>query len=183
MLLVIIQALYFFLPSYISNAAPVFLDRYKIWESLKKPVDGGRKYKGEFLFGSTKTYRGLIGGTLAGIFVVLLQAILYFWVPDMGFLYLFPYELPNVIFLGFLLGFGEGLGDLIKSFFKRRLHIKSTGPSFPLDQSSFLVALLLSFIYYMISWQHILVILIVSPLIPILSNFIGYKIGWKKVWW
>ena len=181
--LIIIQALFFFLPAYFSNAVPLILNRFRIFEFLNIRVDAGLNMGGYPLFGATKTYRGLIGGTVGGMVVVVIQALIFEHYQSSHFLYIFPYEIPQIIILGFLLGVGEGLGDLIKSFFKRRLKIKSSAPSIPLDQTSFLGALFLSFFYVVIPNEHIATIVIISPVIPLVANVIAYKIGWKKVWW
>lgn len=183
MLVVIFQALYFFLPSYVGNAAPVLLNRLGWWKSLFVPIDGGRTFKNEPLFGKTKTWRGLLGGATAGLFVVIVQYLLYFFVSDLHWLYLLPYNSPIIFGLGFLLGLGEGLGDITKSFFKRRLHIKSSGPFFPFDQLSFLGALLLGSFYYFPAIEHLVVIVLFSLIIPVISNIIAYKLGWKSVPW
>ena len=183
MLAVVIQALYFFLPAYAANAAPVLLCRFKIWEGLNVPFDLNRKLAGQPFFGSTKTYRGIIGGILAGMAVVFIQALIHSVLPQREYLYLIPYPLFSILWLGFLMGLGEGLGDLIKSFFKRRLGLKSGVFSFPLDQASFIGALLLGFVYYVPPSGHIWAIIIISPLVPVIANLVAYKIGWKKVWW
>ena len=183
MLVVIAQALYFFLPSYVGNAAPVLLNRLGWWKSLFVPIDGGRTFKGAPLFGKTKTWRGLVGGAFAGLLIVALQYALYISVPELHWLYLLPYDAPTILGLGFLLGLGEGLGDLTKSFFKRRLHIKSSGPFFPFDQLSFLGALLLGSLYYFPGTEHLVVIVLFSLIIPVISNVVAYKLGWKSVPW
>lgn len=183
MSLIVIQALFFFLPAYFSNAVPLILNKFKVFEFLNIRVDGGIMMGGYPLFGTTKTYRGIIGGTIGGMLIVLVQALIYLFFQESRFLFILPYDLPNILILGFLLGIGEGLGDLIKSFFKRRLRIDSTAPSIPLDQSSFLGAMFLSFFYVVIPNEHIATILIISPIIPLIANVIAYKIGWKKVWW
>lgn len=183
MLDTIIQALYFFLPAYAANAAPVILERFRVWERLKVPVDMNRKLKGQPVFGLTKTYRGIIGGVLAGGVMVLIQALIHEVMPQREYLYIIPYHLFSIIWLGVLMGLGEGLGDLVKSFVKRRLTLKSSAPCFPLDQSSFLGALLFGCIYYVPPAGHVWAIIIISPLIPVVANLIAYKIGWKKVWW
>lgn len=182
-LVIVLQALYFFLPSYISNGVPVLLHRWKLWEKLKKPIDNGIKFKGERLFGSTKTWRGLIGGVAGGLVVAWIQIMIYWYVPESHWLYIVPYDFWTGTLLGFLLGFGEGLGDLIKSFIKRRLHRKSSSPFFPFDQMSFLASLALSMLFIHIPLGHIVAILILSPLMPIIANIVAYKLGWKKVWW
>ena len=183
MLATLIQALYFFLPAYAANAAPVLLARYEIWEFLNAPVDFNRKLGGFSLFGKTKTWRGIIGGVLAGMAMVTVQALIHTYMPQREYLYLIPYPLFGIVWLGFLMGLGEGLGDLAKSFVKRRLRLKSGAAIFPLDQSSFLLALFFSFIYHVPSFGHILAIVIISPFIPVVANIIAYKAGWKKVWW
>lgn len=183
MLNIILQALYFFLPAYISNAMPVLLEKFSLFKFLKIRVDFGTSFRGNALFGETKTYRGIFGGVLGGLFTVFIQALIYFYLPDLRFLYIFPYDAGQIIWLGILLGFGEGLGDLIKSFFKRRLNLKSSAPAFPLDQTSFLGALLLGYLFHPLPWQHLLVIILISPLVPLVANMLAYRIGWKKVWW
>lgn len=183
MFLIIVQALFFFLPAYVANAVPVFLNRYGLFEVLNRPLDGGRFYKGSRLFGATKTFRGIIGGVAGAIFVITVQAFLYHFVISMRQFYLFPYLFPSILILGFLQGLGEGLGDLFKSFWKRRFHIQSSAPFFPFDQLSFLGALLLGAFYFFPEWQHIVSLFVVSPFIPVIANIIAYFSGWKKVWW
>lgn len=183
MLALIAQALYFFLPSYIGNAAPVLLNRLGWCKFLFVPIDGGKKLWGEPLFGKTKTWRGLLGGALAGTLVAAAQYGVYISFPSSHWLFLFPYDSVSVLGFGFLLGLGEGLGDLAKSFFKRRLHIQSSGPFFPFDQMSFLGAVLLGSLYYLPSFEHLVVIVIFSLIIPVVSNLVAYKLKWKSVPW
>lgn len=183
MVLVILQSLFFFLPSYLGNAAPVILAHFKIAERLAVPVDGGRRLWGEPAFGATKTWRGILGGALFGCLTGLLQAWLWQWSPDAGFLFLTEYSWSFGALLGLLLGLGEGIGDLIKSFFKRRLHIKSTAAFFPFDQLSFIGALLFSALVFIPSVQHLIVICIASIVIPVISNYAAFRLGWKKVPW
>jgi CDP-2,3-bis-(O-geranylgeranyl)-sn-glycerol synthase len=183
MLTIVIQALFFFLPAYAANAAPVLLARYKVLEFLNVPVDFGFKMGGDSLFGKTKTWRGIIGGIVAAIAVVIIQCGIHAALPQREYLFIIPYPLYSILWLGFWMGLGEGLGDLAKSFLKRRMGMKSGQRSFPLDQTSFLGALLLGFLYYMPSAPHIWAIVIISPVIPVIANIIAYKAGWKKVWW
>src|SRR2546427_7243325 len=62
------QALWFFLPAYVANPMAVVFGG-------GTPIDFGRTLRdGERLFGDGKTWRGLVGGTLAGAFLGLLLA-------------------------------------------------------------------------------------------------------------
>lgn len=181
--LIIIKALFFFLPAYLANAAPVLLAKLNVFRELAVPVDLGKKIGKNFIFGDTKTYRGIVGGIAAGVFTALAQYLIFSYLPQSHYLYLFNYGFIDSILLGTLMGLGEGLGDLIKSFIKRRIGFKSSSACFPLDQMSFLGALFLSFLIYLPPFEYILAILIMSPAIPVLANLIAYKLGWKKVWW
>src|SRR3989442_11408209 len=59
-LVAIPQALWFFLPAYVANPMAVVFGG-------GTPIDFGRTLRdGERLFGDGKTWRGLVGGTLAG---------------------------------------------------------------------------------------------------------------------
>jgi len=182
LILIIIKGLYFFLPSYVANAVPVFVSKYDLMKFLDIRLDFGKSFYDEDLIGRTKSYRGVVGGIIGGVLVALLQYFLCF-VDGLSFLYIFPYSLLDAFIIGFLLSFGEGFGDALKSFFKRRFHFKSTKPVFLLDQSSFLCSLCLVYFYIQIDFVYIFVILIFSPLIPIIANVIAYKFGLKKVWW
>lgn len=183
MFLIIIQGLFLLLPAYAANAAPILLARFQVFEKWNRPVDFGFRFMGEPVFGPTKTWRGIIGGIFVACAIVFAQVLLNKFAPSTSPLFLFPYQLPDVLFYGFLQGFGEGFGDLIKSFIKRRLHIKNTAPFFPFDQSSFLGALVASFLFYIPDKAHLIAIIVISPFLPVLANIIAYKLGWKKVWW
>jgi CDP-2,3-bis-(O-geranylgeranyl)-sn-glycerol synthase len=183
MLNTIIQALYFFLPAYAANAAPVIFSRFDWWKPFARPVDMNVRIGGQSLFGVTKTWRGIISGVVAGVIVGVIQFIIHEAMPSREYLYLFRYTIENAVLIGFLMGLGEGLGDLAKSFIKRRMNLKSGAASFPLDQTSFIGALLLSLVVYMPPAGHIWAIVLISPLIPVIANLIAYRAGLKKVWW
>ena len=184
----ILKSFYYFLPAYLANAAPVIFDKFRLLKSLKKPIDGGRKMGNDYIFGTTKTWRGLVAGVLVGTLTGLLQAALYLNSGEAKgmespWFFFVRYNFENALFLGALLGFGILVGDLVKSFFKRRLHIKSTDPFFPFDQLDYLGALFLGTLFFPIPLLNFLIILLLSPLLPILANITAYTLGWKKVWW
>ena len=90
----------------------------------------------------------------------------------------------NFIIFGLLAGLGAILGDLVKSFFKRRLGIKS-GQSWPIfDQLDFIAGFL--FFTYYFSTPSINIIIttcLITLILHPLTNLISYWLGFKKVWW
>ena len=168
MLIMIIQSLYFFLPGYVANMAPILLR----W------IPFGGKPIHEKLFGSHKTWRGLMAAILVGGLVFLLQKALY----NIGFQSwaLIDYaDFPG--YFGFLQGAGVILGDLVKSFYKRKQGIKSGNPWWGWDQVDFVIGgLLLGFLVYVPPAGTVLLLMIVSPILHLLANNIGYLLKIKK---
>lgn len=184
MFVIVAQALFFFLPAYLANGAPVVFAKIRWLERFKKPIDSGKKLGTLSIFGENKTYFGFIIGVSGATVTGLLQACMFMYFPEIHWLFLVNYSFIFAVILGFLLGFGALLGDLLKSFMKRRLHIQNGKPFFPFDQLDFVVGgLLLGGLVYFPSWIHVLTLVLLTPLIHIISNILGYKLGLKKVWW
>jgi len=178
----VIVTLYFFLPAYFANMCPVIFDRLGWLKFLAKPIDGGRTFNGQPLFGANKTWRGLAAGIIGGLIVTALQAFAY--------QRLFLYNLSLVdysdvwIMLGILGGGGAILGDLIKSFFKRRVGIKAGGAWPIFDQLDFIAGFIVfTAVIFIPHWSVIITICLLTLLLHPLTNIISYLIGWKKVWW
>lgn len=182
MLLLTIKALYLVLPAYFANMMPVFFAKLHWLEFLSRPIDGGKKMGGRELFGRNKTWRGLIAGIIGGVAIASLQASVYF-LPTFHALSLFNYHEHWLLF-GFLAGLGALTGDLIKSFFKRRIGIKAGGAWPFFDQLDFVLGFFI-FTIWLVNpgWQIFLIILVMTALLHPLSNVIGYLLGIKKVWW
>jgi CDP-2,3-bis-(O-geranylgeranyl)-sn-glycerol synthase len=190
-------------PAFLANAfMPIF-------GSLKfiprKPIDGGRMLRGNRLFGEHKTWNGFIGGTILGFIVAYLLAIsiypklyaitllnfsdgetvLEFLTMEEILFFVDIESNPTKFFIGqFLLCIGAPLGDLIGSFVKRRFNRKD-GTQFPvIDQIDFIViAVLLAYPLYPIQWYYMLFLIIITPMITITANIIGYYTGKKEVPW
>jgi CDP-2,3-bis-(O-geranylgeranyl)-sn-glycerol synthase len=179
--MIILRALYFMLPAYLANMAPVFATKI-FGAKFSYPLDCHLKYQGRPLLGANKTWRGLIAGVVVGILTVYLQA--YFF--RCQFFYqisLLNYAAIDLFLFGFLFGLGVILGDAVKSFFKRRANLKPGDKWWPWDQLDFLGALILILLVYLPPWYIFLLIIIISPLLPLASNWLGYKLRIKKVAW
>jgi len=158
----IIGAMKFIFPAYCANAVPVIAGG-------GKPMDFGKNFfDGKRVFGNNKTYRGFFFGLAVGIAVGLVESFLF------GYPLLFSVLSP----------LGALLGDLAAAFLKRRLGI-APGGLFPVvDQVDFVVgALLFSLPLAIVSWEIAVTVLIITPPIHLVTNFVAYKLGLKKNPW
>lgn len=174
----IFQCLYFFLPAYFANMAPTFAKKADFLKSLAKPIDFGKNFKGNPLFGSHKTWRGIISGVILGILITYFQGFLFNF-PFFQRISFFNYQEINVFFLGFLLSFGALFGDLISSFFKRRKGIEPGKPWIPFDQISFVIgAFFFVYPFFKIPIFAWFIILFLSFFLHLIVNKIGF---WLKI--
>lgn len=183
MIELIIPALYFMLPAYIANAFPVIGKHFNLLPQLAIPIDGDYIFHKNSLFGHSKTIRGFVLGVSGGILIGLIQYFLYN-IEFIKNISLVNYDLSTSLILGFLLSFGTLLGDLIESFFKRRIGIKSGSPWVIADQIDYVIgALLLASPIIILEIPYIVVIFILSGILAFTANVFSYFIGIKKVWW
>ncbi|MCU0631554.1 MAG: CDP-2,3-bis-(O-geranylgeranyl)-sn-glycerol synthase [Methanolinea sp.] len=165
------------LPAYVPNSVAAALGG-------GRPIDNGRTLSdGRRLFGDGKTYRGFFmgvaGGILAGGVQIWLQGVF-----SLAFL-------PVQTFLSVvLLAAGALLGDLAKSFFKRRLG-KASGERWPIaDQYDLVAGAFLMLAIFDLPWLMQAVtlpvlfwILVLTPILHKTANVIGYLTGVKDVPW
>lgn len=181
MLNLILTALFFVLPAYVANMMPVFFAKAGWLKALDRPVDGGHKLGNQEIFGSHKTWRGLVAGTLGGIVTALLLAGLCN-LPFFNNLALFNYSQYWFAF-GALAGSGAILGDLIKSFFKRRIGIKPGSTWLVFDQLDFVFGFFLfTAIIVWPGWKIFVVACLATLILHPLSNILGKLLGLKKNW-
>ncbi len=173
-IVIITKAVWLMLPAYIANPMAVVFGGGKAIDFGKNWSDGRR------ILGDGKTFRGLVGGTACGIVVGLIQMN----VPSQWSLGSFT--LTTII----TLSFGALLGDMVKSFFKRRAGFER-GAELPLiDQLDFVAgAWVLTYVFdpqwfnYNFTFWIIITVLILTPLLHRVTNIIGYHIKVKKEPW
>lgn len=123
------QAAYLFAPLLAATAVSAIVLKYDAWSSLRRPIDGGRSWRGHPIFGASKTWRGVVVAMTGCTLGVAIQIAIG---PRAGALALLDYRDPTVLALGPLMGLGATLGELPNSFAKRRLGIApgktSSGP-------------------------------------------------------
>jgi CDP-2,3-bis-(O-geranylgeranyl)-sn-glycerol synthase len=161
----IVEALKFILPAYCANAIPVITGG-------GCPIDFG---KGFFdrkpIFGRNKTFRGFFSGLIAGTIVGLAESVF------------FSYS----IFFGLLLSLGALFGDLAGAFLKRRIGL-APGDLFPVvDQVDFILGAIFFSLPISsqmdLSWALVIAVLVITPPIHLLTNFMAYKFGLKSNPW
>jgi len=136
----LLKCFYFMLPAYFANMAPIIVKKIDL---LVFPIDFNRKLGSKPVFGKNKTFRGFVFGLIFAVIIAYLQFLLH----DAGlFRSISFFDYQNWMLFGFLMGFGTLAGDLVKSFFKRRLGIAPGAKFVPFDQTDFVIG---AFIFIM----------------------------------
>jgi len=148
------------------------------------PVDFGRQWSdGRRVLGDGKTFRGFFVGVAAGFVVGLLQI----WAQGaLGFTFLPEHTVVSVV----LFSAGALLGDMAKSFFKRRLGMDRGEEWLIFDQYDLVIGAFALTAVFQFGWlvenlnlMIVLWIIILTPLLHRAANIIGYFAGVKDVPW
>ena len=200
----VILGLAFFglVPSFLTNAMMPLVANFK-W--IKRyPMDGGRMHKdGQRILGEGKSWNGFIGGTIVGfILSVLLSSQIYPWIAavtienfadgesvlqfvteDNILFFVESTKNPVMFYLGqFLLCLGAPVGDVIGSYYKRRKNHKRGEVFLFWDQNDFIIcSILIALPFFPLEYYYIIFLLLITPLITLTANFLGYQIGKKEV--
>ncbi len=176
-------ALWLGLPAWIANAVPVILGG-------GRPIDGGRRFRdGRRILGDGKTIRGFVSGVVLGTATGIVQGIVAPWIPALLDRFIVvTNDMIEVIYIrpdtAFLLSFGALVGDLVGSFIKRRVGLRSGGPAPVLDQLGFIVmALIMAAPVIQPAYQYVSVLVILTLIVHYLSNVGGYLLGYKRHPW
>jgi len=146
------------LPAMIANMTPVLL-KMKYWNI---PIN-------ERVFGKNKTWRGFLGAIIVG-------TLSYFILTKLNII-ISPGNLSLIIFIGFLFSFGAIGGDLIESFFKRKIEIPAGESWTPWDQIDYVLgAIILTFCIYQYTFSQIIFMLVLGGAISALFHRFGYMI-------
>jgi len=179
--MIVLQAIYFALPIYFANMAPVLVKKIPF---LDTAIDGGKILNGQRLFGKNKTWRGVLFATLFGFSTIILQQWLNTQMNFFSNISLIDYESGIALLLGGLMGFGAIMGDLLKSFVKRRRQIASGRPWVPFDQIDLAIGgLAFGAILYWPGMTIAFIILLITPILHWITNLFAYFLGMKEVPW
>lgn len=142
----------------LANGAPVVAARLlgRHWSAA---VDGGRCWRdGRPLLGSSKTWRGVVSGTLAcGLFAVVTGM--------------------EVLF-GLIFGLLGLIGDMVSSFIKRRAGMESSARAIGLDQiPEALLPMLLAWVWLDVSGFVVAGVVVLFTLSNILLSPLLFRLG------
>jgi len=192
---IIIQALWLVLPAYIANASALLVGG-------GAPIDFGKNWRdGRRILGDGKTWRGLITGAVVGMTGGFGLSVVakYAALSDFAFLGIndftgFPLMIPIIASICF----GALIGDIVESFFKRRIGKVRGQDWIPFDQLDFILgALFFSFatsgvlqiigltnnnwFFDSFSIWHILVLVVITPFFHLFANFVNKNVISKRV--
>jgi len=179
----ILSCLYFFLPAYFTNMTPPLVRRVDIFNFLDKPVDFGKKFLGQPIFGKNKCWRGVISGIIIGILIAGFQLWLYHFslIKEIS---LFNYSKINIFIFGFLISAGAVFGDLLFAFIKRRLEMEPGARFLPFDQTNYVIGAALFLTPFLkidiLVW---ITLFILTFLLHIIVNRIGYHLRLSRARW
>lgn len=167
-------ALWLFLPAGVANASPVIANKIPLLNRWRTRLDFGTTWRGQPVFGTNKTWRGLSFATCIAAGVALLQ---HHFVHTSVF---GNHSLWFVAGYGALLGAGALLGDAIESFFKRQAGVKPGQSWFPFDQVDYIIGgLLASSLLVRFSLGQYGAVLVAYFGLHLVFTYIGYALKLK----
>lgn len=179
LVVVVVTAFWVMLPAYIPNNVAVLAGG-------GRPIDGGRTWGDARLLGDGKTWRGTLVGWAGGALTALALNAVNSGVSDA-----IDISLPEFpLFVIVLFPLGAMLGDIGASFLKRRTG-RERGAPFPgIDQLDFVAGSLAFALIANPSWfietftvPVLVVILVLTPVLHVSTNWTAYKFGLKSEPW
>ena len=174
----ILRCFYLMLPAYFANMAPVMVKKIDLFAY---PIDFNKTINSKPVLGKNKTFRGFIFGVIFSIIIVYVQFLLYNieFFKNISF---FNYQ--NWMLFGFLIGLGALTGDLVKSFFKRRLGFEPGAKFVPFDQTDFVVGGLIFIMpIFRLTLKIFFVLLLLSFMLHIIVNHLAFYLRVRDEKW
>ena len=176
--LFLLKCFYLMMPAYFANMAPVMVKKINL---LVFPIDFNKTIGNKPILGKNKTFSGIIFGVIFAVVISYIQFLLYDFESFRNISFL---SYQNWLLFGFLMGFGSLLGDLVKSFFKRRLGIAPGDKFIPFDQTDFVVgALIFVMPVFNVTLQIFVASLLVSFVGHVIINHAAFCLKIRDVKW
>jgi CDP-2,3-bis-(O-geranylgeranyl)-sn-glycerol synthase len=177
----VLFALWFFLPAGVANMAPILAAKMPLLREWEAPLDFGRTFRGKRVFGSHKTWRGLVAGIIAAMLVLWLQQYLvreHGWLASQAAAV--DYTALPVVWLGLAFAVGALGGDAVKSFLKRQHNIGSGKAWLPYDIIDHIIgAMVLSAPFVLFAWWIYPVVFVIWAGANFGISYASYKAGIK----
>jgi hypothetical protein len=177
-----VEALWIFLPVIGAPLLHVWVLRGDLLRGVKRPLDGGRTFRGRRLLGDNKTWRGALLMT-SGVLLATLVLSLWSWWWDR-----LPAGIHDAgpVVYGLLLGLGVVVGELPNSFLKRQLDIAPgsqrsswSGRAITLlDQGDLVIGIWVCLlpIHVLSVWEALLAFVVISA-VHFGINLVGFAVG------
>jgi CDP-2,3-bis-(O-geranylgeranyl)-sn-glycerol synthase len=174
-------ALWFLLPAAVANAAPIFVAAMPVLRRWNTPIDFDRTVNNKPIFGSHKTWRGLLAAICAGAIVFAIQLFLvHHFQTIQNFVGHRHYELLPY-YVGGLMGFGAIAGDALESFAKRQAGHKPGKSLLFFDQIDYIIgSVIVTLPFIRLATVEYIYIFVVWFSIHLLASYGGYKVGLKE---
>jgi hypothetical protein len=121
--MLILQLLVFAIPVTFAAIVHMVVVRLRMLEWLNHPLDLGKRFRGERIFGDSKTFRGILVMVMMSMAGVALLWWLLVWFPGLQHYNILDFGQYSTIFYGLLYGLGYTLAELPNSFAKRQAGI------------------------------------------------------------
>lgn len=145
-----------------ANGAPLVASKL-LGDTMNQPIDGGYRFvDGNYLFGRTKTWRGL--------FAAIGCTVLLSWLLGLSG------------WLGIVIALAAMVGDLTSSFIKRRLDLPSSAKCTGLDQlPEAVLPMILAVTFFGVGRWEATFAVVVFMLGDIVVSPLLYRLGWRRV--
>jgi CDP-2,3-bis-(O-geranylgeranyl)-sn-glycerol synthase len=172
-----VKALWILFPAYAANGFPPLARG-------KRPVDCKKNFfDGKRILGDGKTIEGTFLGLIIGFLIGALETVTYPFLN--AYASSFDTSLPFMsLFVGLMISIGTLVGDMISSFFKRRINLPR-GANVPLlDQWNFILGTVVFTIWFTeITPYMIVIMLVITPVLHRIANIVAYKLRLKNEPW
>ncbi len=180
---------YLFSPLLIGLTTHGFAIKFGWLSFLVKPIDNGKTFRGQRLFGENKTYRGVAAMALGTALGFAIQVALHRFEVFQQ-IELIDYSLLRIFFPGLLIGAAAMLSELPNSFIKRQIGIApgATTPGgilslffYILDQIDYLIGVWIVLAFYVeISFERIIFSAVFLFFSHQIFSALGYLFGMRK---
>lgn len=176
----LISCVYFYIPAALANVGAVISRFIPFFNTVKTPVDLGKKINGIRIVGDHKTIGGFMFGVLFGTIAGIIKYLVFD--PHMQEYQLLKLDFIENTILYMLMSLFAVTGDIIKSIAKRLFNIaphKAWIPFDEIDHST--LSMTMTMVFYGISLKVVATVIFVFFFFHIFSNLIGYALKIKSV--